>query len=69
MSLLKFSDGEEFDTSGDLRVEERFDGFYVIGSGSLTPVKSEVQGETLITKLKNKNNLFSVAGKEDCGDI
>jgi hypothetical protein len=37
---LKFSDGEEFDTSGPLRPEKRFDGWYVIGNGMLIPVDS-----------------------------
>jgi hypothetical protein len=41
MSLLKFSDGEVFDTSGPLRKEERQDGWYVIGNGYLIPVASE----------------------------
>ena len=46
--MLRFSDGEEFDTSGELRVEERKDGFYVIGNGLLIPVKSHEEGLSLI---------------------
>ena len=49
---LKFSDGEEFDTSGKLRTEERKDGWYVIGEGKLIPVESKEEGEILIKKLK-----------------
>jgi len=32
MSKLKFNDGEEFDLSGPFRVEERYDGWYVVGN-------------------------------------
>ena len=39
--MLRFSDGEEFDTSGELRKEKRYDGWYVIGEGILIPMNSE----------------------------
>ena len=51
MSKLKFSDGEEFDTSGPLRKEERRDGWYVIGRGMLIPVESREAAERLLQKL------------------
>jgi len=38
MSIIKFSDGEVFDTSGDLRTELRSDGWYVLGNGFLIAV-------------------------------
>lgn len=48
---LRFSDGEEFDTSGSLRVEKRKDGFYVIGEGKLIPVRSEIDGLNTINQM------------------
>ena len=48
MSILKFSDGEEFDTSGPLRKDERRDGWYVIGEGKLIPVASEEEADQMI---------------------
>lgn len=51
MSKLKFSDGEEFDTSGPLRKDERYDGWYVIGEGTLIPVGSEEEADRVIKNL------------------
>ncbi len=51
MSKLKFSDGEEFDLSGPLRVELRSDGYYVLGQGMMMAVDTLEQGENFI---KNK---------------
>jgi len=53
MSKLKFSDGEEFDLSGPLRVEERSDGWYVLGNNKMIPVLSKSEGEYMII-LMNK---------------
>ena len=36
---LKFSDGIEIDTSGPLRPLKLYDGWYVVGEGSLIPMK------------------------------
>ena len=54
MSKLKFSDGEEFDLSGELRTEERIDGWYVLGNNKMIPVSSQSEGIKLIETLKNK---------------
>jgi hypothetical protein len=62
MSILVFSDGEKFDTSGELRAEERTDGWYVIGEGNLIPVSNEAEAQELITKLK-PNDESSVLNK------
>ena len=51
MSKLRFSDGEEFETSGPIRKEERYDGWYVIGEGHLIPVKNEEEADAMIKKL------------------
>jgi hypothetical protein len=52
--MLKFTDGVEFNTSGILRIEEKFDGFYVLGEGWLIPVTGQEEGERVIAKLKNE---------------
>jgi len=54
MSKLKFSDGEEFDLSGELRTEERSDGWYVLGENKMMAVASQSEGLKLIETLKNK---------------
>lgn len=54
MSILQFSDGERFDTSGPLRKEERRDGWYVIGEGKLIPVASESEADWLIGLLRSR---------------
>ena len=51
MSILRFTDGEEFDTSGAFRKEERSDGWYVIGHGKLIPVASEKEASDTIWRL------------------
>jgi hypothetical protein len=51
MSTLKFTDGEEFDLSGNLRIEERSDGFYVLGENRMIPVDNKEDGQLTIDKL------------------
>jgi len=46
----------EFETSGKLRAEKRFDGWYVVGEGKLIPVDSEEEGNELIKKISSKNS-------------
>lgn len=56
---LKFKDGEEFDTSGKMRTEERKDGWYVVGDGKLIPVKSKEEGEKIISGIyTNESTLY-----------
>jgi hypothetical protein len=50
MSQLKFSDGEEFDLSGDLRVELRSDGYYVLGQNMMMAVNTFEEGQEYINK-------------------
>ena len=52
MSILKFTDGEEFNTSGPLRKELRYDGWYVLGEGKLIPVRDEKEADKIIQELK-----------------
>jgi hypothetical protein len=51
---LKFSDGMEFDTSGEPRIESRSDGLYVVGNGQLIPVSSREEAEEIIKRDKEK---------------
>ena len=52
--MLKFSDGEEFDTSGELRVECRSDGWYVLGQGLFIPVSGKEEGQAIIRELTGR---------------
>ena len=66
MSKLTFTDGQTFDLSGPLRLEERYDGWYVLGNNKMVPVSSQDEGIRLIDeeiakviqiiKLNNKLN-------------
>lgn len=49
---LRFSDGEEFDTRGELRVIRRKDGLYVIGQGHLIPIDTREEGEQIIREMR-----------------
>ena len=53
MSTLKFSDGEEFDLSGSLRVELRSDGYYVLGQGMMMAVNTFEEGQEYVSKNKH----------------
>jgi len=48
MSKLTFTDGQTFDLSGPLRLEERYDGWYVLGNNRMVPVSSQDEGIRLI---------------------
>jgi hypothetical protein len=51
MDTLEFSDGMKFDTSGPYRIEERSDGLYVVGHGTLCAIDTREEGLALIAKL------------------
>ena len=52
MSILRFTDGEEFDSCGPIRKEERYDGWYVIGENRLIPVKDEEEADEVIGRVE-----------------
>ena len=54
MSILRFSDGEEFDTSVELQLMKRKDGWYVIGEGLLIPVVNLDKGRTMLKQIKEE---------------
>lgn len=51
MSILRFSDGINIDTSGPIRRLELYDGLYVVGKGHLIPCKDEEEVKKLIKKM------------------
>ena len=54
---MRFSDGLEFDLTGELRVERRKDGYYVVGRHMLCPVRDMADGLALISEiLKGKES-------------
>jgi len=56
MGTLRFSDGIEIDTSGELRLLELNDGWYVVGEGKLIPVKDEEEGLSRVEEIKSMNS-------------
>jgi hypothetical protein len=52
--MLRFSDGVEFDTDGEWRIETRYDGVYVVGKGTLIPISDYAEAEKLVKKLKER---------------
>jgi len=52
--MIKFSDGEKFDPTGEYRVELRKDGYYVLGRDVMFAVDSREDGIEAIRKLDPK---------------
>ena len=52
--MLKFNDGEEFDTSGELRLECRKDGWYLLGKGLFIPVSGKEEGQAIIREMTER---------------
>jgi hypothetical protein len=51
---IRFNDGVEFDATGPLRMERRYDGLYVVGEGMLCPVDDVEEANELIRRFKRK---------------
>lgn len=45
MSILRFSDGVNIDTSGDARTLKLDDGWYALGNGVLMPCRDQEEAE------------------------
>lgn len=60
MSLLKFSDGEEFDLSGPLRVELRYDGYYVLGENMMVAVDTLEKGIKMIADKESGKKYYNI---------
>ena len=57
--ILRFADGVQIYTGGELRVIEEIDGFYVTGRGRLIPVRSRQEGVEIISQIKeNEKSKF-----------
>ena len=56
-SKLKFSDGEEFDTEGELHAEKRQDGWYAVGNGMLIPARDEFEAKEIVIQMLKKDGL------------
>jgi hypothetical protein len=52
--MLKFNDGINIDTSGQLRVIHLSDGYYVTGQGVLIPVKDEQEAKETMDSMKKE---------------
>jgi len=57
MNTLKFNDGVSFNTDGDLRVEHRRDGYYVVGKGMMCPVDTYEDGMEQIYQMKERERI------------
>ena len=60
MSMLKFSDGETFDLSGELRVELRSDGYYVLGQNMMMAVDTLEQGQKVIADKNSGKKYYNI---------
>jgi len=64
MSKLTFTDGEIFDLNGPLHLEERYDGWYVLGNNRMIPVSSQEAGRKLIDdELAKVYNIIDIMNK------
>ena len=64
MGKLKFSDGIEIDTSGELRLLELYDGWYVVGEGKLIPVEEQSFNHTgRVCKVDKDGKIFVNLGQ------
>ncbi len=52
--MLRFSDGVNIDTSGELRVLTLSDGLYVVGEGMCIPVNSPEEARETIQSIKER---------------
>ena len=60
MSQLKFSDGMTFDLSGQLRVELRSDGYYVLGQNMMMAVDTLEQGQKIIADKNSGKKYYNI---------
>lgn len=56
-SNVKFSDGMEFDMSGQYRLTHRSDGWYVVGRGLLMPVNDPEEGRKVMAEMSELDKL------------
>ena len=50
--MIRFNDGEEFNTSAPLHLTRRSDGWYVVGQNMLIPVVDVAEGHKVIREMR-----------------
>ena len=55
MSKLNFSDDVSIDTSGPYRTLELYDGWYVVGNGTLSPCRDEAAAKAELAALVGRD--------------
>ena len=65
MSILRFSDGIEVDTSGEYRTLKLHDGWYAVGHGRLSPCANEEEALRLCGEWQRE--LPDRSGQRDAG--
>ena len=65
MSMIRFRDGMSFDTAGPLRITRRWDGYYVVGEGTLCPVKDAEEAKTLLRELREERTLARITKEKE----
>ncbi len=53
--VLRFNDGVNIDTSGDLRILRLRDGYYVVGEGMCIPVSDRNEALEIIDEMKDNS--------------
>lgn len=64
MARIKFSDGAQFETSGEYRVERRNGGYFVVGHSLLCPVTDKADGERLIADVNAARRKPLASGRQ-----
>lgn len=57
--MLKFNDGVNIDTSGQLRILRLRDGYYVVGEGWCIPVDSREDGKEVLEDMSKSASRHS----------
>ncbi len=53
--MLRFNDGVNIDTSGELRILRLRDGYYVVGEGMCIPVADREEARETIKEMKSES--------------
>ena len=62
--MLRFSDGVNIDTSGELRVLHLRDGYYVVGEGICIPVAGRQEAIEIIERMGHTDETYEKRKKE-----
>lgn len=61
---MQFTDGMEFDLEGPYRIEEKNDGFYVVGNGILDPCEDQAEAEEVLKQYQDLEKRLIEAANE-----